>query len=99
MRRNQFNPGSPLGSLPSLDYLIRSIKHRLWNDQTDLLGRFQIYHQLKLRRLFDGQISGLGSLQDSVHEICDAPVAVRFVRPVVYETTSLYSLFVAVRRR
>jgi hypothetical protein len=53
---------SPLGFLPSLDHFSRSIQHRLRNRQTDLLGRFQIDHELKLGRLLDRQIGGLGSL-------------------------------------
>ena len=83
----------------SLDHLIRPIQHRLRNRQPDLLGCFQIDHQLKLRRLLHRQIGGLGSLQDSVHVICDAPVAVRLVRPVGHEPTSFYSFSVVVHRR
>ena len=36
---------------------------------------FKINHKLKLRRLLHREIGGLGSLQDFVDEICDAPVA------------------------
>ena len=46
-----------------------------------------------------GKIGRLGTLQDSVHVICDAPVAVREVRPVVHEPTGIYSFSVAVHRR
>src|SRR5215471_5762057 len=60
--------------LPSLDHFIRSIQQRLRNAEIDLLRCFQIDHQLKLRGLLDRQIGGLGSLQDSVHVICDTPV-------------------------
>jgi hypothetical protein len=74
-------PASLLGFLPSLDQAIRSGEHLRRNRQSDLLRRLQIDHQLELRRLLDRQVGRLGSLQDSVHEICDAPVAVHEVRP------------------
>jgi hypothetical protein len=52
---------SLLGFLPSLDHFIRSIEHRLRKNETDLFCRFQINHQLELRRLLDGKIARLGS--------------------------------------
>jgi hypothetical protein len=58
---------SPLVFLPSLDDFIGSIQHRLRNRQADLLGGFEIDHQLKLRRLLDREIGWLGSLQDLVN--------------------------------
>jgi hypothetical protein len=75
--------------LPSLDHLIRPVQHGLRNRQTDLLCRLEINHQLKLRGLLHRKIGGFGSLQDSVHVICDAPVAVRKVGPVVYESSGI----------
>src|SRR5262245_35360398 len=70
-----------------------------WNRNTDLLGSLEIYHELELRRLLDGQFSGLGSLQDSVHVIRDAPVAVREVRSVVHETSGVHRFSEVIRRR
>src|SRR4030095_2557847 len=67
----------PRGFLPSLDQPIRSGEHLRRNRQADLLRRLEIDHQLKLRGLLHRKFGRLGSLQDSVHEICDAPVAVR----------------------
>ena len=52
---------------------------------------FKIDHQLKLCRLLHGEIGRLGSLQDFVHIVGDAPVAVREVRSVVHEPTGIYS--------
>src|SRR4029453_4277449 len=69
----------------SFDQPIRSGEHLRRNRKPDLLCRFQIYHQLELRGLFHWQVSRLGSLQDSVHVVCDAPVAVREVRVVGHE--------------
>jgi hypothetical protein len=74
-------------------------QHLLRNRQADLLRRLEIDHQLELRRLLHRQIGRLGSLQDFVHVICDAPVAVREVRPVGHEPTGIYSFSVAVHRR
>jgi hypothetical protein len=42
--------------------LVRSHEHSLRNRQSDLLGGFQIDHQLELRRLLDREIGGFGSL-------------------------------------
>ena len=63
------NPATPtpLGFLPSFDHLIRSIQHRLWNRQADLLCRLEINHQLELGRLLHRKISRLGAFKDSVH--------------------------------
>ena len=83
-------PAAQLGFLPSLDHFIRSIQHRLRCGQTDLLRCFQIYHQLKLSRLLHRQISRLGSHQDPVHVICDAPVDVRLVCCVGHEAAGIY---------
>src|SRR5262245_33832161 len=83
----------------SFDQPIRPGEHLRWNRQTDLLSRFEIYHQLKLRGLLHRKFGRLRSLQDSVHEISDPPVAVRVVRPVVHKPTVIYSFFVGVKRR
>src|SRR5262245_55828145 len=87
---------STLDTRLSLDHLICPIQHRLWNRQTDLLRRFEIYHQLELRRLLYRQVRRLGSLQDSVHEICDAPVAVRQIGAIVHEKAGVNSVTGAV---
>jgi hypothetical protein len=88
-----------LGFLPSLDQPTRPDEHLRRNCHADLLRCLEIDHQLKLRRLLHRQIGGLGSLQDSVHVICDAPVAVREVRPVGHEPTGIYSVSAVIRRR
>jgi hypothetical protein len=90
---------SQLGFLPSLDQPIRSGEHLRRNLNADLLCRLEIDHQLELRRLLDGQIGRLGSLQYSVYVICDAPVAVRDVRPGGHEPTGIYIFSVVVHRR
>ena len=57
---------------PLLNDLVRSRQHVRWNRQADLLGRFQIDDELKLRWLLHRQIGGLGTFQDLVH-ICSGP--------------------------
>src|SRR5215510_15769046 len=82
-----------------LDHFLRPHEHYRRNRKTNLLRGLEIDYQLELRWLLDGQIGGLGSPKDFVQVVCDAPVDVREVGPVVQKTTSLYSSFVAVHRR
>ena len=49
------------------DHLVRPHQHVRRNRQTDLLGGFEIDHELELLRLLDRKISGLGALQNFVH--------------------------------
>ena len=44
------------------------------NRHADLLGGFEIDDELKLRRLLDGQVGGLGAFQDPVDKVSGAPV-------------------------
>ena len=83
----------------SFDHLVRPVQHGLRNRHTDLLRGFKIEHQLKLRRLLDRQVGRLGSLQDSVHVVGYAPLAVREVRPVGHEPAGIYICTVAPHRR
>ena len=46
-----------------LDHPIRPHQHVRWNRQADLLRRFQVDHQLKLRRLLHRQIRRLGAFK------------------------------------
>src|SRR5215471_20646242 len=81
------------------DHLIRPIKHRLRNRQTDLLSRLQINHQLKLLRLLDRQVGRLSTFKDFVYVNGCATVDVREVRPVAHESAGIHSLSGAVDRR
>jgi hypothetical protein len=51
----------------SLNHLIRSRQNVGRYRQTDLLGGFEIDDELKLCRLFDGEIRWLGAFQNLVH--------------------------------
>jgi hypothetical protein len=53
------------------------------NRQANLFRRLEIDYQLELRGLLHRQIGGLGTFENPVQVICDAPVAVREVRAVV----------------
>jgi hypothetical protein len=58
----------------SSDHPIRPRQHIWRYRHADLLGSLEIDHQLEFRGLLDRQIGGLGSLQDFVHEVRDAPI-------------------------
>src|SRR5262245_55183180 len=53
---------SPNIATPLLDHPVRSRQHIRRNRQTDLFGGFEINDELKLRRLLDWKIGGLGTL-------------------------------------
>ena len=46
---------------------VRPRQHVRWNRQTDLLGGFEIDDELKLHRLFHGQVGGLSAFSGFVH--------------------------------
>ena len=48
------------------NHLIRPVKHRLRNCQTDLLRRFQIDDKLELRWLLHWQVGGFCAFKDLV---------------------------------
>ena len=52
--------------LVSLNYLIRSLQERRRNRQAEGLGRLQVDHEVELRGLLDGEVSGLGPLEDPI---------------------------------
>src|SRR5215510_7614418 len=79
-----------------LDHLVRPVQHRLWNREAERFRRLEINHELKLGWLFNRQVGGLGSLQDSVHVVCDAPVDIRKVRSVVHEPAGLHRSYLAI---
>src|SRR5437867_4039204 len=79
----------------SLDHFICPIQHRLWNRQTDLLRRLKIDDQLELPRPLHRQVSGLGTLEDPVYEVCGAPVHVRVAWPIGHQAARLDQLHVS----
>jgi hypothetical protein len=44
---------------PSLDYLVSAGQQRRWDADPQRLRGFQVYDQLELRRLLDGEVAGV----------------------------------------
>src|SRR5262245_39459749 len=72
----------------SFDHLISSCQNVRRNRQSNLLGGFEINHELKLRGLLDREVSGLYSLQDFVHVNSSAAIRVTITRGIGHEPTS-----------
>src|SRR5437660_5854727 len=81
------------------NYPIRSSQHVRWNRQTDLLGRFQINDEFKLRRLLYRQVCGLRAFQDFVDISGGAAVQVGNAHAVKHEATSVREEAVWIHRR
>src|SRR5215471_17297870 len=78
------------------DHLIRPVQHRLRNCETDLFRCFEIDHELELRRLFDREISGLGTSQDLVDISSGAAVKIGKARSISHETPSEYIVLLGI---
>src|SRR5215510_4414687 len=74
----------------SLDHPVRPVQQRLRNRHADLFRRFQIDHQLKLRRLLDRKIGRLSTFEDFVYVPRFAPLPVREFLAVGHEPAGLY---------
>ena len=61
-------------SVASPYYLVSAVEYRLRNRQTNLLGRFQVDHQLEFRWSLDGKIGRLGAFENLIHVRRRAPV-------------------------
>src|SRR5262245_51434406 len=72
-----------------LDHLTRLEEQRRWICQPERLCGLQIDHQLELGGLLDGEIAGLGALQDFVDVCGCAPIQTREVCPIGHQITSL----------
>lgn len=57
------------------DHLIRAEQQRLRNGESERAGRFQVDHELELRRLLDRKVSGAGATQDLADDGGNAQVA------------------------
>ena len=62
-------------SRSSANYSVRSRQHVRRNREADLFCRLQIYHELELRRLFDGQIGALDSNSVELAELASPAFA------------------------
>src|SRR5436309_11201077 len=66
----------------SLNHLIRLRQHRLGDREAQCLRGFQVDHQFELGRLLDGQVAGLGTLENLVDVGRGAPKQIRLVRSI-----------------
>jgi hypothetical protein len=60
-------PRDPVSTLDSLDHLIRPLEERRRDRQTEGVGSLEVDNEFELRRLFDGDVTGLGAFQDLIH--------------------------------
>jgi len=65
-----------------LDQLVCAREQRRRDRQPERLGDLDVYDQLELSRLLDGEVGGLCPLQDLVHEGGIPPVEEGEARPV-----------------
>jgi hypothetical protein len=52
---------------PSLDHLVRPLQEGRRDRQAEGFGGLEVQYQLELRRLLDGEIAGLRTLENLVH--------------------------------
>ena len=69
------------------DHLIGPGEDRLWDREAERLAGLEIDDQLKHGQLLNRQIGRLGAFEDLVDVGCRAPVQIREIRKVGYETT------------
>src|SRR5882724_2020727 len=74
---------------PSVNDLIRASQERRRDRQPDRLRGSEIYDQLELRGLLDGQVGGFGALEELVHVDGRAPIQVKLVWAIDHETAGL----------
>src|SRR6266542_1690126 len=82
-----------------LDYLIRPPQHGLRDRQAEGLGGLEVDDQFELRRLGDGQISGLGAIENLIDVGGGAPEHVRDAGSIGHEAAGVYRLPPWINRR
>ena len=82
----------------SFDNPVRPRQHIWWNRQADLLGGFQIDHQLELRRLLHGEIRGLGAFEDLVHIRGGAPIQIGNARRITHKPANVQKFWRVIYR-
>src|SRR2546429_7782421 len=86
---------APAGTAPGgglFDNMTRPPQHRRRDRKAECFRGLEIDHQLELRRLLDGKVSGLRALEDLVNVHRGAVVERRQASPVGYEDTVLGKL-------
>src|SRR2546425_11680605 len=90
---------SPAFETVLLDHLVRPQQQRRRDRQAEGFGRLEVDDKFKLRGLLDGEISGLGALEDLVHVGRRAPNQFRYARSIRHKPTALDVLLELVHRR
>src|SRR6267142_5391789 len=73
----------------SLDHLIRPPQQRRRDCQPERLGGLEVDHQLELRGLLDGQVAGLGTLENLAYVGRGAPPHIRNLRAIGHKAPSI----------
>src|SRR4051794_8031885 len=80
----------------SFDHLIRTGEKRGWDREAEGSGGPQVYDEIELRRLLDGQVGGLGSLQNLINVGGGAPNQIGKVCAIGHEPTGIDKLAIRV---
>ena len=75
---------------PSLYYLIGAKKEGGRNGESEKFRRVAVDHELELRGLLDGEIGGLGALENLVYVGSCAPVQFRDIRTVRHQASGVH---------
>src|SRR6267142_5587319 len=81
------------------DHVIRPLQERRWDREAEGLPGLEVDDEFELRRLLDGEIGGLGSLEDLVHIRRGPAGEVRDARAVCHQPSRAGELPEAVDRR
>src|SRR5262245_26955940 len=71
------------------DYLVGHCKQCGRHLETECPGGLEVDHQLELRGLLDGQVSGLGALEDLVHVDSGTPKHISTVRSIGHKAPGI----------
>src|SRR5262249_54954582 len=84
LRKGKQRAKTPLTPRPFswIDHLVRLEQHCLRDRQPERSRGLEVDHQLELGRLLDGEVTGLGALEDLVHIEGATPCGFEEARPI-----------------